>query len=109
MVYPPKVIHRLPKCRTDGAVFFAHFAALCRITICIDDIQMGAFTLEITQLWNDACDILRNEITEVSYNTFIKSALTPVALRGDTCVLQAATDSTIILSASVTAPCLRPL
>ena len=71
MVYPPEVIHRLPKCRTDGAVFFAHFAALCRITICIDDIQMGAFTLEITQLWNDACDILRNEITEVSYNTFI--------------------------------------
>ena len=53
---------------------------------------MGAFTLEITQLWNDACDILRNEITEVSYNTFIKSALTPVELRGDTCVLQAATD-----------------
>ena len=92
MVYPPEVIHRLPKCRTDGAVFFAHFAALCRITICIDDIQMGAFTLEITQLWNDACDILRNEITEVSYNTFIKSALTPVELRGDTCVLQAATD-----------------
>ena len=92
MVYPPEVIHRLPKCRTDGAVFFAHFAALCRIAICIDDIQMGAFTLEITQLWNDACDILRNEITEVSYNTFIKSALTPVELRGDTCVLQAATD-----------------
>ncbi len=48
--------------------------------------------METVQIWNDACDILRNEITEVSYNTFIKSALTPVELRGDTFVLQAATD-----------------
>ncbi|MBQ7455789.1 MAG: chromosomal replication initiator protein DnaA [Clostridia bacterium] len=52
---------------------------------------MGAFFLDIEQLWKGTCDLLRNEMTKVTYDTWIASPLKPVTLNGDTLVLQAAT------------------
>ena len=52
---------------------------------------MGAFSLDMTQLWAQTCDLLSAKMTKVTYDTWIKT-LRPVALDGDVFVLRAATD-----------------
>lgn len=54
-------------------------------------IQMGACSLETTVLWDRACESLAANMIKVTYDTWIHT-LKPIALDGDTFVLQAATD-----------------
>jgi chromosomal replication initiator protein len=48
--------------------------------------------LDTNALWSSACTLLRNEMTEVTYNTWIASALKPLDISGDRFVIEAATD-----------------
>ena len=47
--------------------------------------------MDTAQLWEKTCDILRADMTSVTYDTWIKAPLKPIALDGDTFVLQTAT------------------
>ena len=48
--------------------------------------------MDSMQLWEAACESLRSELTEVTYNTWISSALKPLELDGDTFYIKAMTD-----------------
>ena len=48
--------------------------------------------MDSMQLWDNACALLRSELSEVNYNTWISSALKPMALDGDTFMVKAVTD-----------------
>ena len=48
--------------------------------------------MDSMQLWENACKSLRNEMSEVTYNTWISSALRPLELEGDTFYIKAMTD-----------------
>ena len=48
--------------------------------------------MDTNALWSSACTLLRNEMTEVTYNTWIASALKPLDISGDRFVIEAATD-----------------
>ena len=41
---------------------------------------MEAFSVDSMQLWDNACALLRSELSEVNYNTWISSALKPMEL-----------------------------
>ena len=43
--------------------------------------------MSITELWEKACVLIRGEMSEISYNTWIKSSLSPLSLEGDTITL----------------------
>ena len=43
-------------------------------------------------LWDRACDVMRSEMTEVTYNTWIKTALRPLGYSGDQFFVEAVTD-----------------
>ncbi len=43
-------------------------------------------------LWNNACVFMRKDMSEVTYNTFIASALKPFMLQGDQLAVEALTD-----------------
>jgi len=48
--------------------------------------------MDSMQLWENACSALRSEMSEVTYNTWISSALKPLELKGDTFMVRAMTD-----------------
>jgi len=48
--------------------------------------------VDSVQLWEKACALLHNEMSEVNYNTWIVSALNPIELAGDTFMVKAVTD-----------------
>ena len=43
--------------------------------------------MDMSELWEKACMLLKGEMNEISYNTWIQSSLKPLALEGDTMVL----------------------
>ena len=43
--------------------------------------------MDMGELWEKACMLLKGEMNEISYNTWIQSSLKPLALEGDTMVL----------------------
>ena len=54
-------------------------------------IGSGASTLEIQALWEQACVIMRSEMTQVTYDTWIKAALQPLGYSGDQFFIEAVT------------------
>ena len=48
--------------------------------------------MEAQQLWEKACVLMRAEMTQVTFNTWIASALKPLAVRGDSFYIEAVTD-----------------
>ena len=52
---------------------------------------MGAIFLDTAQLWEKTCELLKADMANVTYDTWIKAPLKPIALDGDTFVLQVAT------------------
>ena len=44
------------------------------------------------QLWEKACVFMRSEMTSVTYDTWIASALRPLAFTGDQMIIEAMTD-----------------
>ncbi len=48
--------------------------------------------MDTNAIWTNACTLLRNEMTEVTYNTWISAALKPLAMAGEAFYLEAATD-----------------
>ncbi len=48
--------------------------------------------MDTNAVWMNACTLLRNEMTEVTYNTWISAALKPLALAGEQFLVEAATD-----------------
>ncbi len=45
-----------------------------------------------TAIWGKACELLREEMSEVSYNTWVQASLKPIALRGDTFYVETVAD-----------------
>ena len=43
--------------------------------------------MDMGELWEKACMLLKGEMNEISYNTWIQSSLKPLALEGDCMVL----------------------
>ena len=39
--------------------------------------------MDMTELWEKACMLLKGEMNEISYNTWIQSSLKPLSLEGD--------------------------
>ena len=39
--------------------------------------------MDMGELWEKACMLLKGEMNEISYNTWIQSSLKPLALEGD--------------------------
>ena len=48
--------------------------------------------MDTNTIWINACTLLRNEMTEVTYNTWISAALKPLAMAGEQFFVEAATD-----------------
>ena len=44
--------------------------------------------MKAEELWGSACKILQEEMTRISYSTWIETALKPCALVGDTVLLE---------------------
>ncbi len=71
-----------------------------------------------TAIWEKACGLLREDMNEVSYNTWIGSSLKPITLRGDTLYIESVTDFirktivsryTLLITNAVTQAAGRPL
>ena len=54
--------------------------------------QWGMIPLDALGIWEKACTLMRAEMTEVTYNTWIASALKMAGQEGDTFLIEAVTD-----------------
>jgi chromosomal replication initiator protein len=54
--------------------------------------RSGESTLDKQALWDQACQIMHLEMTEVTFNTWIRSALRPLGVSGDQFFIEAVTD-----------------
>ena len=48
--------------------------------------------MEYQELWSRATALLREDMTDISYKTWIESSLTPFAMDGDKLMVQVVTD-----------------
>ena len=48
--------------------------------------------MDIQAIWDQACVVMHREMTEVTFNTWIKAALRPIGAEGDTFYIEAVTD-----------------
>ncbi|MBR4360675.1 MAG: chromosomal replication initiator protein DnaA [Clostridia bacterium] len=53
---------------------------------------MGASTLDKQAIWDQACAIMRAEMSDITYNTWIKTSLRPLGYSGDQFFIEAVTD-----------------
>ncbi len=54
--------------------------------------RSGESTMDKQALWDQACQIMHLEMTEVTFNTWIRSALRPLGCSGDQFFIEAVTD-----------------
>ena len=55
-------------------------------------IRSGEITLDKQALWDQACAVMRTEMTQVTFDTWIKAALRPLGYSGDQFFIEAVTD-----------------